>query len=134
MGRTDAQGGYRHSARVCPLSADTIIANCSGFAYKYINTSITGRITVSGGGGQAGVTVTLTRCRTPQSLGSTSCAQSDGFSVQDTTNGNGDFSFGGLLEGIYEVRPAGASGATPGSRLVQTAGSGASELANFTIF
>ena len=31
-------GGFRHSARVCPLSADTVIANCSAFAYKYNNT------------------------------------------------------------------------------------------------
>jgi hypothetical protein len=129
VGRTDSQGGYRHSARVCPVSADTIIANCAGWAYKFNNTAVTGTVTRSGGGGAGGVEVRLARCRTPQSTSASTCVAEDGFVQTRTTSGSGGFSFTGLLEGIYEVSVTGSSVST----LVATRGNGNRQTANLVI-
>jgi len=126
VGTVDGDGGYRHSSRVCPLSADTIISNCSGFAYKFNNTRVQGTIT-QGGGGAGGETVKLERCRTPQSLNAQQCAAKDGFSRTDTTSGSGAYDFSGLLEGIYQVSAGGVS------RLVATKGKGNVQVKDFTI-
>lgn len=127
------EGGFRHSARVCPLGADTVIANCSAFAYKYNNTTVTGTIT-SGGSPVSGMTVDLYRCVPPDS---SSCTR-DGDPISVTTNGLGVFTFSGNLEDIYEIAPdAGSAGFTStsavgGSPIVVTQGSGDVQTRNFT--
>lgn len=127
-------GGFRHSARLCPLAADTTIANCSGFAYKYNNTQVTGTITASGGGPVANMTVELYRCTPPDTA---SCTR-DGSAISTTTNGSGVYTFSGNLEDIYEVVPnagsAGFSSVAPagGSPIVVTGGSGDSKTKDFT--
>ncbi len=108
VGRIGSNGGYRHSLRVCGHRADTIIKECSGFAYKFNNTRIQGRVRQNGSGA-SGVTVTLKRCRVPQNLNQSTCVSYDGFERTDTTDGDGDYSFSSLLEGTYEVRASGGS-------------------------
>ena len=125
-------GGFRHSSRVCPLAADTVIKNCGAFAYKFNNTTVTG--TISNGGGVSGMTVNLYRCVPPDRA---SCTR-DGDPLTTTTNGSGVYTFSGLLEDIYEVVPdpgsAGLSNVSPdgGSPMVVTNGSGNSQTKNFT--
>ena len=127
------EGGFRHSARVCPLAADTAIANCSAFAYKYNNTTVTGTIT-NGGVPVSGMTVDLYRCEPPDQ---SSCTR-DGDPVSVTTNATGVFSFSGNLEDIYEIVPnpasAGLSSVSPvgGNAIVVTQGSGDVQTRNFT--
>ena len=126
-------GGFRHSARVCPLAADTAIANCGAFAYKFNNTTVRGTIR-AGGVGVSGMTVDLYRCVPPDTA---SCTR-DGDPVSTTTNGSGVFTFTGNLEDIYEIVPnpgsTGHSSATPdgGSPVVVTRGKGDTATKNFT--
>ena len=125
-------GGFRHSSRVCPLAADTVIVNCGAFAFKYNNTTVRG--TISNGGGVSGMTVNLYRCVPPDRA---SCTR-DGDPITTTTNGSGVYSFPGRLEDIYEVVPdpssVGLSSVSPdgGSPIVVTNGSGDTKTKNFT--
>lgn len=127
-------GGFRHSARVCPLSADTAIANCSAFAYKYNNTGVTGNIQDGSAANVSGLTVEL------YSYACGACARSGSPVSTVTTNGSGNFTFSGLLEGIYEIVPVPASGGfssatvvAPSTAIVTTAGNGNSQTSNWTV-
>ena len=126
------EGGFRHSARVCPLAADTVIVNCSAFGYKYNNTTVTGTITM--GGPVVGMSVALYRCVPPD----TSSCTRDGDPTTTTTNAAGLYTFSGNLEDIYEVVPdpasVGLSSVTPagGSPIVVTRGSANVQTKNFT--
>jgi len=123
-------GGFRHSARVCPLAPDTVINHCGAFAFKFNNTSVTGAVT-----GIQGMTVDLYRCTPPDRE---SCDR-DGDPVATTTTGAaGVYTFSNLLEDIYEVVPdpssTGHSSVTPagGSPIVVTNGDGDAQTKNFT--
>ena len=127
------EGGFRHSARVCPLAADTVIANCSAFAYKYNNTTVTGTV-LNGATPVEGMTIDLYRCVPPNTA---SCTR-DGDPISVTTNNVGVYTFSGNLEDIYEIVPnpgsAGFSSATSvdGPPIVVTEGSGNIQTRNFT--
>lgn len=127
VGALGPQGGYRHSFRLCPQRADTIIKQCSGFAYKFNNTKIRGRVRHGNGSAATGETVTVKRCRIPQPLSGSRCAAYDGFEKSGGTNSNGDYSISSLLEGTYEVTVNGVS------RLAKTHGQGGAETVDLTI-
>ncbi|MDH3222165.1 MAG: hypothetical protein OEO23_00505, partial [Gemmatimonadota bacterium] len=125
-------GGFRHSSRVCPLAADTVIVHCGAFAFKFNNTTVRG--TITNGPPVSGMTVELYRCVPPDA---SSCTR-DGDPLTTTTNALGIFTFSGNLEDIYEIVPdpgsVGLSSATPdgGSPIVVTNGSGDIQTKNFT--
>ncbi|MGI9626706.1 MAG: hypothetical protein ACR2QM_07715, partial [Longimicrobiales bacterium] len=120
-------GGFRHSARVCPLAADTAIANCSAFAYKYNNTNVNGTI-MSGGSPATGMSVEIFKCTPPDTA---TCTRDGGAEQTVTTNGAGVYVFNNLLEGIYEVDPAGSVNPSGGSAVVVTSGDADIQTVNF---
>lgn len=85
------------TSRVYPLGANTT-AGHAAFAFKYNNTSITGRVKAADSTAAVGIIVTM--APTAQSVQGTA-------SRSDTTDANGLFSFAGMREGPYTVSVAG---------------------------
>lgn len=109
------------------------------FTHLFNNTEVRGTINTGGGSAAAGVTVTLRRCLISAGFTSPPTAGActtylPGSPVNTSTDANGDFSFSGLQEGVYEVTVNPATGgfttATPAQMLFQMLDNGDIEQPN----
>jgi hypothetical protein len=119
----------------------------ANFAFLFKNTVVKGKVQTGAAAAVAGMTVSMRRCNV--STGSTSppvavngttirCTTYLGTTVNAVTDAAGEFSFSGLIEGVYEVTPqpgtaAGFTTSAPAQALYRTVGNGDIEDITFTV-
>jgi protocatechuate 3,4-dioxygenase beta subunit len=117
----------------------------ANFTFIFNNTTVKGSVKTGGGVAVPGMTISLRRCNvsnpaltTSPPTGAGTCTTYLGTTVNMTSDAAGAFTFGSLVEGVYEIRPqpttvAGWTTSTPAQILYITVGQGDVETYNFVI-